>query len=39
MLLAFSFGTYGLAKKKAGVDAVESLAVETIYIAPIAAAY
>ena len=29
LLLAFSFATYGLAKKKAGVDAVESLAVET----------
>ncbi len=39
LLLAFSFGTYGLTKKKAGVDAVESMAVETIYIAPIAAAY
>jgi chloramphenicol-sensitive protein RarD len=39
LLLAFSFATYGLAKKKANVDAVESLTVETIYIAPIAAAY
>jgi chloramphenicol-sensitive protein RarD len=39
LLLACSFATYGLAKKKAGVDAVESMAVETIYIAPIAAAY
>ena len=39
LLLAFSFATYGLAKKKADVDAVESLAVETVYIAPIAAAY
>jgi chloramphenicol-sensitive protein RarD len=39
LLLAFSFGTYGLAKKKADVDAVESLSVETIYIAPVAAAY
>ena len=39
LLLAFSFATYGLAKKQAGVDAVESLAVETLYIGPIAAAY
>ncbi|HEX6148240.1 EamA family transporter RarD [Nocardioides sp.] len=39
LLLAFSFATYGLSKKQAGVDAVESLAVETIYIAPVAAAY
>ena len=39
LLLAFSFATYGLAKKQANVDAVESLTVETIYIAPVAAAY
>jgi chloramphenicol-sensitive protein RarD len=39
LLLAFSFATYGLAKKKAGVDAVESLTVETLYIGPVAAAY
>lgn len=39
LLLAFSFATYGLAKKQAGVDAVESLAVETLYIGPVAAAY
>ena len=39
LLLAFSFATYGLAKKTAGVDAVESLAVETLYIGPVAAAY
>lgn len=39
LLLAFSFATYGLVKKKADVDAVESLSVETIYIAPVAAAY
>ena len=38
-LLAFSFATYGLAKKKAGVDAVESLTVETLYIGPVAAGY
>ncbi len=29
LVLAFSFGTYGLVKKKAGVGAVESLTVET----------
>ena len=29
-LLAGSFGTYGLAKKKAGVEAVESLTFETL---------
>jgi chloramphenicol-sensitive protein RarD len=39
LLLAFSFATYGLAKKKAGVDAVESLAVETLVVGPVAAAY
>ena len=39
LLLAFSFATYGLAKKKAGVDAVESLAVESLFIGPVAAAY
>jgi chloramphenicol-sensitive protein RarD len=39
LLLAFSFGTYGLAKKQAGVDAVESMAVETLFIGPFAAAY
>ncbi|QBR92480.1 EamA family transporter RarD [Nocardioides euryhalodurans] len=39
LLLAFSFATYGLAKKQAGVDAVESLAVESLYIGPFAAAY
>ena len=39
LLLAFSFATYGLAKKTAGVDAVESLAVETLFIGPVAAAY
>ena len=33
-LLAGSFGTYGLAKKKAGVDAVESLTFETLAAHP-----
>lgn len=36
LVLAFSFGTYGLAKKKAGVAAVESLTVETLVLAPFA---
>jgi chloramphenicol-sensitive protein RarD len=39
LLLAFSFGTYGLLKKQAGVGAVESITVETMVIAPFAAAY
>jgi chloramphenicol-sensitive protein RarD len=39
LLLAGSFGTYGLAKKKAGVEAVESLTFETVVLAPLALAY
>jgi chloramphenicol-sensitive protein RarD len=39
LLLAFSFGTYGLAKKQAGAGAVESITLETIVLAPFAAAY
>ncbi len=39
LVLAFSFGTYGLAKKSADVGAVESLSFETAVIAPFAAAY
>lgn len=39
LALALSFGTYGLAKKRADVGAVESLAFETAVIAPIALAY
>ncbi len=39
LALAFSFGSYGLCKKVAGVGAVESLAFETAVIAPFAAAY
>ena len=39
LMLAFSFATYGLAKKKANAGAVESLTVETLFIAPLAAAY
>lgn len=37
--LALSFGTYGLAKKKAGAGPMESLTIETMLIAPVAALY
>jgi chloramphenicol-sensitive protein RarD len=36
LILAFSFGTYGLLKKQVGAGAVESLAVETAVLAPVA---
>jgi chloramphenicol-sensitive protein RarD len=39
LVLALSFGTYGLAKKSADVEAVESLTFETSLIAPFAALY
>lgn len=39
LVLAFSFGTYGLAKKQAAVDAVESITLETLVLAPVAGAY
>ncbi len=39
LVLAFSFGSYGLAKKKAGAGAVESLTVETVVLAPVALGY
>jgi chloramphenicol-sensitive protein RarD len=39
LLLAGSFGTYGLAKKKADVEAVESLTFETVVLTPLALAY
>lgn len=39
LVLAFSFGTYGLLKKTAGVGAVEGLAIETGVLLPVAAAY
>ena len=39
LLLAFSFGTYGLAKKRADVGAVESLAFETAVVSPLAVGY
>jgi len=39
LMLAFSFGTYGLAKKQASVGAVESITFETVVLAPVAMAY
>jgi chloramphenicol-sensitive protein RarD len=39
LTLAFSFGTYGLLRKKADVGAVEGLTVETFLLAPLAVAY
>ena len=39
LILAFSFGTYGLLKKTAGVGAVEGLAIETAVLFPVATAY
>jgi chloramphenicol-sensitive protein RarD len=39
LILAFSFGTYGLAKKQAGVEAVESLTFETLVLVPVALGY
>ncbi len=38
IVLTFSFGFYGLAKKRAGAGAIEGMAVETATIAPIALA-
>jgi chloramphenicol-sensitive protein RarD len=39
LLLAFSFGTYGLLRKKAGVGTIEGLTVETLLILPVALGY
>jgi chloramphenicol-sensitive protein RarD len=39
LVLAVSFGVYGLAKKLAGVDAVASLTVEMLVLTPVALAY
>lgn len=39
LLLAFSFGCYGLLKKQANAGALESLTVETGVVAPFAGAY
>jgi chloramphenicol-sensitive protein RarD len=39
LILAISFGSYGLAKKQARAGAFESLALETGLVSPLAAAY
>ncbi len=39
LTLAFSFGLYGLVKKRAAVDGTKSLLVETAVLAPLALAY
>jgi chloramphenicol-sensitive protein RarD len=39
LVLAFSFGSYGLCKKQAGAPPVESLTLETMVIAPFALMY
>lgn len=39
LVLAFSFGSYGLCKKQAGAPAIESLTFETMVIGPVALAY
>jgi chloramphenicol-sensitive protein RarD len=39
IVLAFSFGSYGLCKKQANAPAVESLTLETMVIGPVALAY
>lgn len=39
LVLAFSFGTYGLAKKQAGVESIESLTFETLVLAPVAVGF
>jgi chloramphenicol-sensitive protein RarD len=39
LILAFSFGTYGLVKKQAGVGGTRSIGVETAVLAPVAVGY
>lgn len=39
LTLAVTFGTYGLLRKVAGVDALAGLAIETFILAPLAAGY
>src|SRR3954464_10748450 len=39
LVLAFSFGSYGLCKKQAGAPAIESVTFETLVIGPFALAY
>lgn len=36
LMLAFSFGFYGLLKKKMDIPAIEGLAIETVFVAPLA---
>ena len=36
LILTFSFGLYGLAKKQAGAGAIEGMAIETATVAPVA---
>jgi chloramphenicol-sensitive protein RarD len=38
LVLTFSFGLYGLAKKQAGAGAIEGMAIETATVAPVALA-
>jgi chloramphenicol-sensitive protein RarD len=38
LILTFSFGLYGLAKKQAGAGAIEGMAIETATVAPLALA-
>jgi chloramphenicol-sensitive protein RarD len=39
LILAFSFGSYGLCKKQAGAPAIESVTLETMVIGPLALGY
>jgi chloramphenicol-sensitive protein RarD len=39
LALAFSFGSYGLAKKLADAGAIESLVIETVVLSPVALGY
>nr|WP_100415150.1 EamA family transporter RarD [Mumia flava] len=39
LTLAFSFGVYGLMKKRASIGSVEGLAIETVALLPVAVAY
>ncbi len=39
LILAFSFGSYGLVKKKADAGAVESVVIETLVMSPVALGY
>ena len=39
LMLAFSFGSYGLVKNRAGIDGTKSVFTETLFLAPVALAY